>query len=60
MRGNVLKTKTVARCMFTFPTKKQRENPTRTTLIPTVAAHLYQAAFNPPELKDCDAPIPAC
>jgi hypothetical protein len=37
MRGNILKTKIVAVNKLTFSTKNQRENPTRTTLIPTVA-----------------------
>jgi len=36
MRCRILKTKSVAESKLTFPTKKQRENPTRTTFIPAV------------------------
>jgi hypothetical protein len=39
MRDNVLITKTVAVSKLTFPTKKLRENPTRTTLIPAVSGY---------------------
>ena len=37
--GQQPENKACSKIKFTFPTKKQRKNPTRTTLIPTVGVH---------------------
>jgi lysophospholipase L1-like esterase len=46
MQYNVLTTKAVTESKLIFPTKKQRINPTRTTLIPTVGRNINSRKFN--------------